>query len=85
MKLSLSRNEAAAAISCSVRKFMGMVEAGTMPPPRQLVDRPRNGVRSVKQVWLVSEVQNCLEALPRAGEAVRDELAFLDENTCEIR
>jgi hypothetical protein len=64
---------------------MSMVAAGTMPPPRQLIDGPKEAARSVKQVWLVSEVQESLEALPRAGEAVIDELAFLDEDICEIR
>jgi len=76
MKLSLTRREAAEAVSCSIRKFMAMVESGTMPAPRRLIEGD-NG-RTVKCVWLVTEVQECLEALPRDGETIRDELAFLD-------
>ena len=65
MLIALSKAKAAEAISCSIRKFDAMVQAGTMPKPR-LLDEGNGG--DVKKVWSAKEIEEFFERLPRDGE-----------------
>ena len=70
MLIALSKAKAAEAISCSIRKFDAMVQAGTMPKPR-LLDEGNGG--DVKKVWSAREIEEHFDRLPREGENINNE------------